>query len=113
MASSPVCWPQSYSPSGRRLPASPTWRLAACLGRAVLDQLGAARQQALVPTERLAHDDPVLRDLERPQIFAVSAPTHFHDGHDALQLTLQFDIPLHDDRVGQKCRAVRTEAQIQ
>jgi hypothetical protein len=39
----------------------------------------------------------------------VRAPTDFYNGHDALQLTLERDIPLHDDRVGEKCRAVRAK----
>jgi hypothetical protein len=42
----------------------------------------------------------------------LNAPTHFHHAHDALQLPPEGDIPLHDDRVGKKCRAVRAEAEI-
>ena len=42
----------------------------------------------------------------------MSAPAHFHDAHDALQPALERDIPLHDDGIGEKGRAVRAEAQV-
>mgnify|MGYP003289619121 CR=1 FL=1 len=34
------------------------------------------------------------------------------DGHDTAQPAFDLDVALHDDGVGQKCRAVRAEAQI-
>src|SRR6185503_18071712 len=82
------------------------------LGSGAAVRIRAATQQPIVPTERLPQDDALLADLEGSKVFTVGAPAHFHDGDDPLQLTLQFDIALHDDRIGQKSRAVRAEAQI-
>src|SRR4029453_5136305 len=58
-------------------------------------------------------DDYAVRgDLEQTQVLAVGTRANLHDRHHALQLPVELEIPLQDDRVGEKCRPVRTEPEI-
>ena len=59
----------------------------------------------MVP-DPLTNDDAVGVDLEQSQVGAVSTRANLDDRHHAPELALELEIPLHDNRVGQKGRPV-------
>src|SRR5688572_7246366 len=64
-------------------------------------------ENALVPAEHPADDDPaVRRDLVLSEVLAVLARAHLDDRQRALELPVDFDVALHEDRVRQKRDAV-------
>ena len=63
-------------------------------------QVRAPRKKSLIVADPLADDDAVGGDLEQAQILRVLTRAHFHDRHHALQLAVELDIPLQDQRVG-------------
>src|SRR3954463_9346361 len=73
---------------------------------------GPATQQSLEVHELLSDPDPVVIDVEQAQVVRMFARADLDRGKDSLQLAVHFDVPLHDDRVGQEGCAVGTEAQI-
>mgnify|MGYP006175928043 CR=1 FL=1 len=72
----------------------------------------APAEQAFLVRQHFANLQSVIVNLVQAQLIGMSTRSHFDDGHDAPDFALQFDIPLHDDRVRQKGSAVGTEAQI-
>ena len=75
-------------------------------------RIGTAREQSPVSAECITEYDALFGDFERAKVLAVRAPAHLHHAYEPLQLTVQLDIALHDDGIGQKGRAVRAEAQV-
>src|SRR6188472_2139917 len=71
-----------------------------------------ATEQSFLVGEHAADLDAAVVDAEDTQLVGMCAAPHLDDGHHSLQPALDLDVTLHDDRVGEKCRAVRAEAQV-
>src|SRR6185437_15345932 len=66
----------------------------------------AATQQAFLIHQHVADLDAVVVDVVKPQFVGVHACAHLHHGHHSLQTAVEFDVALHDDRVGHEGVAV-------
>ena len=76
------------------------------------DHVRAPREESLIVPDPFTDDDAVGGDLEQAEVLLVGTRADFDDRHHALELAVELDISLQDDRVGQKRRPVRTEPEI-
>src|SRR4029453_16108194 len=74
--------------------------------------VGAPREESLIVPDPFTDDNAVRADLEQAQVLAVGTRPDFYNRHYTLQLAVELEIALQDNRVGQKRRPVRTEPEI-
>ena len=69
-------------------------------------------KQTLVTVKHTADSESVRCDIVRSKFFAVPAASNLDDTYHSLQSSIQLDVTLHDDRIGQERHAMRAQAKI-